>query len=116
MGKASADILAAPEKHQGKTYKLVGPAFSLEDLSVSFTKALKTDIAVIRVPYEAAKEAFMGMGFPEWQTDGILELYKSIDSGSDITNEKDIGDIEKITGEKAMDVDGWVTQNAAGFE
>ena len=116
VGKASADILAAPTKHSGMTYKLVSPAFTLEDLSVAFTKSLKTDIAVVLVPYEAAKEAFMGMGFPEWQTDGILELYKSIDSGSAITNEKDTGDIEKITGEKAMDVDAWVKQNAAGFQ
>ena len=74
VGKASADILAAPQKHQDMTYKLVAPAFSLNDLSVAFTKALKTDIAVVRVPYAAAKEAFMGMGFPEWQRDGILEL------------------------------------------
>ena len=69
-----------------------------------------------RFHYEAAKEAFMGMGFPEWQTDGIMELYKLIDSESDITNDKSTGDIEKITGEKATDMEGWCQQNAAGFQ
>jgi len=28
------------------------------------------------VSYEDAKKAYMGMGFPEWQTDGIMELYQ----------------------------------------
>jgi len=117
VGKASADILATPNKHEGKTYKLVSPSFTLNDLSVEFTKALKKEITVTTVPYDAAKEAFMGLGFPEWQTDGILELYKLIDSKSDITNEvEDAGDIEKITGEKPTTVQAWCEMNAAGFQ
>jgi hypothetical protein len=58
----------------------------------------------------------MGMGFPEWQVDGIMELYKYIDEGSEVTNESDNGDIEKITGEKSLTIEAWVEQNAAGFQ
>jgi hypothetical protein len=58
----------------------------------------------------------MGMGFPEWQVDGIMELYKYIDEGSEVTNESDNGDIEKITGEKPLTIEAWVEQNAAGFQ
>ena len=88
----------------------------MNNQAAAFTKALKKEVTVTVVPYDAAKEAFMGMGFPEWQTDGILELYKQIDAGSDVTNEKETGDLEKITGEKATDVTAWSEQNAAGFQ
>ena len=30
-------------------------------------------------------------------------------------NQKEIGDIESITGEKQMTIEAWVEQNAAGF-
>lgn len=115
-GKAAADILASPEKHNGRMYKLVAPSFTLNEQAAAFTKAFKKEVTVTVVPYEAAKEAFMGMGFPEWQTDGILELYKMIDADSKVTNEKELGDIEKITGEKATTVEVWAEQNAAGFQ
>lgn len=116
VGKAAADILANPSSHAGKTYKLVSPAFSLNDLAAAFTKSLEKDIQPTTVGYDACKEAFMGMGFPEWQTDGIIELFKYINEDSPITNELETGDIEKITGEKPMTVEEWVEQNAAGFK
>jgi uncharacterized protein YbjT (DUF2867 family) len=116
VGKAVADIMADPSKHAGKTYKLVSPAFSLNDMAAAFSKTLGKEVKATTVPYDAAKEAFMGMGFPEWQTDGILELYKYIDEGSAVTNESEIGHIELITGEKPMTIESWVEQNAAGFQ
>jgi uncharacterized protein YbjT (DUF2867 family) len=116
IGKASADILATPGKHIGKVYKLVTPAYSMNDLAAAFTKTLGKEVTMTQVPYGAAKEAFMGMGFPEWQVDGIMELYKFIDADSEWTNEKETGDIEKITGEKATTMEEWVEQNAAGFK
>ncbi len=32
----------------------------------------------------------MGMGFPEWQVDGIMDLYKYIDEDSEVTNEESL--------------------------
>jgi uncharacterized protein YbjT (DUF2867 family) len=116
-GKAGADILAQPaDLHNGKTYKLVMPAFTLNDLAAAFTKSLGKTVTATTVPYPACKEAFMGMGFPEWQTDGILELFQLIDAESPLTNEADTGDFTKITGEPPMTVEEWVEQNAAGFK
>jgi hypothetical protein len=74
----------------------------------AFTKTLGKEVKATTVPYDAAKEAFMGMGFPEWQTDGILELYKYIDKESPLTNESESGDIELITGEKPTTIEAWV--------
>ena len=118
VGKASADILANPTNHHNKTYKLVMPGFTLQDLAKAFSTTLKKDVTVTTVPYSAAKEAFMGMGFPEWQVDGILELFQMIDNGSAVTNEtKDTSDFSKITGgEQPMTMSQWVQANAAGFQ
>jgi uncharacterized protein YbjT (DUF2867 family) len=116
VGKASADILANPKKHYGKTYTLVMAPFSISDLAKAFSKALGKQISVTTVPYEQAKEAFMGMGFPEWQVNGIMELFKFIDAGNAATLSQDLGDIKRITGESATTLEEWVTQNAAGFQ
>ena len=116
VGKAAADILANPNKHSGKTYKLVSPPYSLNDMAAAFTTSLGKEIKPTTVSYEACKEAFMGMGFPEWQTDGIIELFKLINEDSDITNERDISDIEAITGEKATTIEDWVEQNLPAFK
>jgi hypothetical protein len=49
--------------------------------------------------------------------DGILELYKSIDDGKPETLlTKHVGDIQRITGEKATTMEQWVAQNAAAFK
>ena len=116
VGKAASDILARPDKHIGKTYKLVSPAYTLRDMAAAFTKALEKQIKPTTVSYDACKEAFLGMGFPEWQTDGIIELFKYMNEGSSITNETDTGDIEKITGERATSIVDWVEQNAVAFK
>jgi len=116
VGKAAADILASPHKHYSKTYKLVSPPFSLNDMATAFSKALGKEIVPTTVSYDAAKDAFMGMGFPEWQVDGIMELYHYIDEESEITNEANVTDIERITGEKATTIEAWIEANAVAFQ
>ncbi|KAL7571911.1 hypothetical protein ACA910_006548 [Epithemia clementina (nom. ined.)] len=119
VGKASADILANPKAHHNKTYKLVMPSFTLQQLVQAFGETLKKPINVTTVPYPAAKEAFMGLGFPEWQVDGIMELFHLIDEDSKVTNEtskEHVNDFIKITGEKPMTMTEWVEANAAGFQ
>jgi len=115
-GKAAADILAKPARHVGKTYKLVSPAFSVNDLAAAFTKVLGKEVKPTTVTYKDCKDALVGVGIPAWQADGILELYRYIDEDSPVTNVKDADDIERITGEKAITVEGWVRQNASMFQ
>jgi len=116
IGKAAADILASPEKHANTMYKLVSPAYCLNDLADAFTSNLDKTVTVTTVPYDAAKESFLGFGFPEWQVDGMLELFHYIDEDSAVTNEKNINDLETITGEKATTVQEWAKQVAPGFK
>ena len=116
VGKAAADILAKPKKHYNKTYTLVMPPFNLIDLSKAFSQEIGKQVLVTTVTYDKAKESFLEMGFPEWQVDGILELYRSIDEGKPGTLSRHLDDIKHITGEPATSMEQWVAQNAASFK
>ena len=115
-GKAAAAILTNPEKHANKTYNIVSDRQTFNAAAKAFSEALGREIKYVRVPYDAAKKAFMGMGYPEWQVDGIFELDRLIDSGSPITNQADLSTFKQITGEQPIDLKTWVTKYAPGFQ
>lgn len=115
-GKAGAAILAHPSKHAGKTYNIVSDRITFGDAARAFSEALGKQITYTHVPYEAAKQSFLGMGFPEWQVNGIIEQFKLFDSGAPETNYADLSDYETITGEKPTTVKAWVSKNAPGFQ
>ena len=115
-GKAGAAILADPSKHAGKTYTIVSDRYTYNDVAQGFSEALGKEIKYNRVPYEAAKQAFLGMGLLEWQVDGVLELLKLFDSGAPETNQADLSDYEKITGEKPTTLKAWIAKYAPGFQ
>ena len=73
-------------------------------------------VKYVQVPYDAAKQSFLQAGVPEWQTDGILELYKLIDSGSPATNQANLTDFEKITGEKPTNLKVWLSKVGGAFK
>lgn len=115
-GSAASVILSSPEKHAGKTYTVVSDRHTFGGVAEAFTKGLSRDVKYVRVPYEDAKAAFMQMGFPEWQTDGIMELYKLIDSGSPVTNQESLNDFTEITGKKPTSLCTWVMRVATAFK
>ena len=115
-GKAAAAILVDPSKHAGKTYTLVSHRNTYSDVAQGFSEVLGKEITYNRVSYEAGKEAFLGMGLEEWLADGVLELYKLLDSGAPETNIADMSDYEKITGEKPTSLKAWITKYAPGFQ
>ena len=115
-GKAAAAILANPQTHAGKTYTIVSDRHTHNDVTAAFSDVLGKEIKYVRVPYEAAKKAFMDKGFPEWQVDGILELYRLIDSGSPLTNQANLGDFTAITGEQPTTIKSWVGKYGSAFQ
>ena len=115
-GKAGAAILVSYKNHTNKTYTIVSDRHTYNDVAAEFSKALGKEIKYIRVPYEAAKEAFLGRGVPEWRTNGILYTFKLIDSGSPVTNQADLTQFERITGEKPTNLKTWISQVADAFK
>jgi len=72
---------------EGKEYILTGPApVSFHEIAEVFTRILDKDVTYIPVPHVAAKDAMMGMGFPEFIVDGYIELNEGFASGyADLT-------------------------------
>ncbi|XP_065833992.1 NAD(P)H azoreductase-like [Oscarella lobularis] len=116
IAEAAAAILADPLKHYGKTYNLVSNHYTHNQLASYFAEALDKEVKYFRMSYEDAMKGFAQFGFPEWQANGILELFRLIDAGSPATNVADRNDYERITGQKPTSAKEWVQQNVGVFQ
>jgi uncharacterized protein YbjT (DUF2867 family) len=116
VGNASATILSDYSKHAGSHYTIVSDRFTHGELAAAFSKALGREIKYIQVPYDAAKEAMVGLGFPEWQAGGVIELFKLIDEGAPEADIADVGDYKKITGADPTTLDGWLSKYGGFFK
>jgi uncharacterized protein YbjT (DUF2867 family) len=62
--------------HAGKIYELTGPrALTHAEMAEELSNALGRQVAFIDIPPEAMRDAVLGLGFPEWQADGLVEDY-----------------------------------------
>lgn len=112
-GEASAVILANPEPHLGKKYNFVCKPFSNNELAAAFSSVLGKEVTYNQVPYDAAKSSFLGLGFPEWQVDGMIELFHLIDEGKYQYPE---GDFAAVTGRAATTAQEWVAAVGPAFK
>ena len=116
-GKAAAAILLNYQNHTNRTYTIVSDCHTYNEVAAAFNEALGKEIKYIRLSYVAAKQSYMEGGYPKWKVDGILELYRLIDSGSPITNQADLSQqYEELTGEKPTNLRTWVSQVADAFK
>ena len=99
--------------HDGKTYVLTGPAsISLHDVADGLTKALGKQVTYVDVPPEAAREAIVGMGMPEWDADGYVELFEGFSEGfADMTTPH----VEQLTGHPARSFETFARDFAQAF-
>ena len=114
--KAGAVILVDPIKHVNKTYIIVSDRHTHNDVAAAFSEALGKTVTYNRVPYDAAKQTFLGIGLPHWRADAGLELYKLIDDGSPLTNVADTSHFHQITGEQPTSLKTWVSQVKSAFQ
>lgn len=62
--------------HEGKTYDLTGSqALTHAEMAEQLSTALGRKIAFVDVSPEAMHDALIGVGFPLWQADGLIEEY-----------------------------------------
>ena len=114
-GNAAAAILSSPTSHANRTYNLVSDRHTLKDVAAAFTEALGRQVQLVQIPYEAAKQFLIQIGFQDWQADGVVELDKLIDSGSPVTNQEDLTQYTLITGEKPTDIRTWINNVKGAF-
>jgi uncharacterized protein YbjT (DUF2867 family) len=62
--------------HEGKTYDLTGSqALTHAEMAASLSAALDRQITFVDIPPEVMRETLLGIGFPVWQADGLIEDY-----------------------------------------
>jgi len=116
IGTVAAKILSHPKTYYSKIYRLTTPVpITHNDIAGIFSRTLGRPINYVPVPAEQAKQAMIGKGYPEWQANGVLELYKLIETGSAETNTAS-PDLTDLLGRPATTVDSWISGVKSGFE
>lgn len=111
---AAAVAVLTNDGHAGKTYTLVSSVSTYNKIAAALAAALEKEVVAVQVPDAAAKEAMLGMGFPEWQVDGILELVNLINTDVEAVK-SDPGDLETLIGRKGQTIEEWVAGAKPAF-
>ena len=116
-GKAAATIMAEPEKHYGKTYKLISNRHTLNELAAAFSQALGKIVKYERISYNDCRRRLVEVvGFSEEDADGILEIYRLTDEECPMVDDPEMSHINQITGEKPTSLKEWVNEVAPAFK
>ena len=116
-GKAAAGIMAEPEKHYGKTYKLISNRHTLNELAAAFSQALGKNVKYERISYNDCRRRLVDVvGFSEEDADGILEIYRLTDEECPMVDDPEMSHFNQITGEKPTSLKEWVNEVAPAFK
>ena len=116
-GKAAAAIMAEPEKHYGKTYKLISNRHTLNELAAAFSQALGKNVKYERISYNDCRRRLVDVvGFSEEDADGILEIYRLTDEECPMVDDPEMSHFNQITGEKPTSLKEWVNEVAPAFK
>lgn len=93
---SAAAVLSQDGAHVGKEYTLTGPqSVSFDDVAATLSSILGKEVSYVSVPFEAAREAMMGMGMPEWTVEGYVELMEGF---SENYADRTTPDVQQLTG------------------
>jgi len=82
--------------HTGKTYTLTGPAaLSNSEVAAILSSVLGREIRYVNLPPNEMKQALLGVGVPEWNANGIIDLEALYREGAASTVSPDI---ERVLG------------------
>ena len=72
---------------QGQTFVLTGPAsIGLADVAAILSGVTGRKVQYVPVPHQAAVEAMIGMGVPQWIAEGYAEIHAGLEDGfADLT-------------------------------
>ena len=116
-GKAAAAIMAEPEKHYGKTYKLISNRHTLNELAAAFSQALDKNVKYERISYNDCRRRLVEVvGFSEEDADGILEIYRLTDEECPMVDDPEMSHFNQITGEKPTSLKEWVNEVTPAFK
>lgn len=81
IASVAVEALTEPG-HEGSAYDITGPELlSYHDVARIVSEVLGRPVGYQDIPPAAARQALIGMGLPEWNVDGILELMDQMRAG-----------------------------------
>jgi uncharacterized protein YbjT (DUF2867 family) len=96
VDSAVGAFTATDGRVDGQALVLAGrQAIGFAEGAAAVGKAIGKEVKYVPVPHEAAKQAMVGMGFPEWIVDGYVEL--SVGFEDNFANTTTDG-VEKLAG------------------
>jgi uncharacterized protein YbjT (DUF2867 family) len=79
---AVAALALTEDGHDGRTYALTGPeAITYHDVAAQLSRVLGRSVEFVDVPDEAAIEAVLRAGAPEWLAHGVVEVDRQVKRG-----------------------------------
>lgn len=111
VGECGAELLTGTG-HDGNTYFLTGRTVSMGDVAKEISRALGKEIGYVQVTPEAARQALVDRGAPDWQIAhqrGVMGLAaKGLMAGSTDW-------VERLTGHPPRTLVEWVNANKGAF-
>jgi uncharacterized protein YbjT (DUF2867 family) len=110
---AVAAAVLTGDGHDGKAYVITGPeAITFAEIAQKIGAASGREVKYVEVLFEAAREAMLGQGIPEWQVDGIIELSRFYVAG----NAAMVTDVvREVAGKEPITVDQFARDHADAF-
>ncbi len=113
IGAVAALVLSEPG-HEGQAYTLTGPqALSDDDIAARLSSLLGRRITHTQLPLEAVQKSMRGGGYPQWNVDGLTELFAFYETGH---AGQVSPDVERVLGRPARSVDDFIRDHRAIFE
>lgn len=99
--------------HQNECFHLTGcKPLTMTELAGIYTKVAKTDVKYVQCSKKDAMMSMAKMGMPQWQAEGVCELWDMINEGM---CQKPENVVEHITGKKALTMDEFIGRHANMF-
>lgn len=98
---------------EGETFVLTGPAsIGFADVAEVLSRVTGRPIEYVPVPHEAAREAMLAMGVPEWIVEGYVELDAGFEDGF---ADRTTGNVKKLSGHEPRDFERFALDFAEVF-
>jgi uncharacterized protein YbjT (DUF2867 family) len=112
LGHAAAAVLTS-DGHAGRTYVLTGPeAITYAQVAAELSAATGRDVEFVDVPEEAAKQAMIRSGLPDFLAEGIVDVFAMTRRGAD---GKVTATVESLTGATPRDFASFARDHAHLF-
>jgi uncharacterized protein YbjT (DUF2867 family) len=98
---------------EGESFVLTGPAsIGFADVAAGLSRATGREVEYVPVPHDAASEAMVAMGMPEWIATGYAELSAGFEQGfADLTTDN----VRKLSGHQPRSFEQFARDHAELF-